>query len=79
MTSLLVVVTRGCGYDITVGVMCSQKLSLDGSKASDPRRSVSEHSAKSPFSSQSPATHENSNVVIYEVGRAPDWLAALMI
>ncbi len=44
-----------------------QKLSLDESKASDSRMSISERSLKSPSSIQSPATHENSNIVIYEV------------
>lgn len=43
-----------------------QKLSLDDSRASG-MRSVSERSVVSPVSTQSPATHENSNVVIYEV------------
>lgn len=43
-----------------------QKLSLDDSRASG-MRSVSERSVVSPVSTQSPATYENSNVVIYEV------------
>jgi len=42
-------------------------MSLDDSKASDTRMSTSERSLKSPFSTQSPATHENSNIVIFEV------------
>lgn len=45
----------------------NQKMSLEESKTSDTRKSISERSHNSPFSSQSPATYENSNVAIYEV------------
>uniref|UniRef100_A0A8C1I8Y5 Guanylate cyclase n=1 Tax=Cyprinus carpio TaxID=7962 RepID=A0A8C1I8Y5_CYPCA len=44
-------------------------------KASDSRMSISERSLKSPLSIQSPATYENSNVVIYEGDWA--WLKRL--
>lgn len=44
---------------------CLQKLSLDDSRASG-MKSISERSIASPVSTQSPATYENSNVVIYE-------------
>uniref|UniRef100_A0A8C1ZVG6 Guanylate cyclase n=1 Tax=Cyprinus carpio TaxID=7962 RepID=A0A8C1ZVG6_CYPCA len=47
--------------------LSNKKLSLDDSKASDSRMSISERSLKSPSSVQSPATYENSNVAIYEV------------
>lgn len=44
-----------------------QKMSLEESKTSDTRKSMSERSHTSPFSSQSPATYENSNIAIFEV------------
>uniref|UniRef100_A0A4W6FLQ8 Guanylate cyclase n=1 Tax=Lates calcarifer TaxID=8187 RepID=A0A4W6FLQ8_LATCA len=55
-----------------------QKLSLDDSRASG-MRSISDRSITSPVSTQSPATYENSNVVIYEgdwawLKRLPDGL-----
>ncbi|KAK2862850.1 hypothetical protein Q5P01_002383 [Channa striata] len=50
------------------------KLSLDDSRASG-MKSVSERSITSPVSIQSPATYENSNVVIYEGDWA--WLKRL--
>ncbi|XP_061089883.1 retinal guanylyl cyclase 2 [Conger conger] len=54
--------------------LSNKKPSLDGSKASEGRRSFSEaeRSLKSPFSAStlSPATPENSNVAIYE----GDWV-----
>ncbi|XP_021333059.1 retinal guanylyl cyclase 2 isoform X1 [Danio rerio] len=46
--------------------LSNKKLSVDDSKASDTRMSISERSLVSPMSSQSPATYENSNVAIYE-------------
>uniref|UniRef100_A0A672T5D5 Guanylate cyclase n=1 Tax=Sinocyclocheilus grahami TaxID=75366 RepID=A0A672T5D5_SINGR len=55
--------------------LSNKKLSLDDSKASDSRMSTSERSLKSPLSIQSPATFENSNVVIYEGDWA--WLKRL--
>uniref|UniRef100_A0A8C2CRR6 Guanylate cyclase n=1 Tax=Cyprinus carpio TaxID=7962 RepID=A0A8C2CRR6_CYPCA len=55
--------------------LSNKKLSLDDSKASDSRMSISERSLKSPLSIQSPATYENSNVVIYEGDWA--WLKRL--
>ncbi|XP_030285719.1 retinal guanylyl cyclase 2 isoform X1 [Sparus aurata] len=54
--------------------LSNKKLSLDDSRASG-MRSVSERSVVSPVSTQSPATHENSNVVIYEGDWA--WLKRL--
>ncbi|XP_051572013.1 retinal guanylyl cyclase 2-like isoform X3 [Myxocyprinus asiaticus] len=55
--------------------LSNKKLSLDDSKASETRLSISERSLKSPLSSQSPATYENSNVAIYEGDWA--WLKRL--
>ncbi|XP_036379833.1 retinal guanylyl cyclase 2-like [Megalops cyprinoides] len=57
--------------------LSNKKLSLDDSKASDVARSLSDHSLKSPYSASSltPATHENSNVAIYEGDWA--WLKRL--
>ncbi|KAJ8416772.1 hypothetical protein AAFF_G00326500 [Aldrovandia affinis] len=59
--------------------LSNKRLSSDDSKASEGRRSLSdaECSLRSPFSSStmSPATHENSNVVIYEGDWA--WLKRL--
>ncbi|XP_041635723.1 retinal guanylyl cyclase 2 [Cheilinus undulatus] len=52
----------------------NKKLSLDSSKASG-MKSISECSILSPVSTQSPATYENSNVVIYEGDWA--WLKRL--
>uniref|UniRef100_A0A8D2ZJN5 Guanylate cyclase n=1 Tax=Scophthalmus maximus TaxID=52904 RepID=A0A8D2ZJN5_SCOMX len=46
--------------------LSNKKLSLDDSKASG-MRSTSDRSVASPVSTLSPATYENSNVVIYEV------------
>ena len=43
-----------------------QKLSMDDSRTSA-GKSLSERSVNTPISSQSPATYENSNVVIFEV------------
>ncbi|XP_036966905.1 retinal guanylyl cyclase 2 [Acanthopagrus latus] len=54
--------------------LSNKKLSLDDSRASG-MRSVSERSVVSPVSTQSPATYENSNVVIYEGDWA--WLKRL--
>ncbi|XP_069028216.1 retinal guanylyl cyclase 2 [Embiotoca jacksoni] len=54
--------------------LSNKKLSMDGSKASGVK-SVSEHSVVSPVSTQSPATYENSNVVIFEGDWA--WLKRL--
>ncbi|XP_066537153.1 retinal guanylyl cyclase 2 [Hoplias malabaricus] len=45
--------------------LSNKKLSFDESRTSDSRKSFSERS-KSPFSSQSPVTHENTNVALYE-------------
>ncbi|XP_051998032.1 retinal guanylyl cyclase 2 isoform X2 [Xyrauchen texanus] len=55
--------------------LSNKKLSLDDSKASEIRLSISEQSHKSPLSSQSPATYENSNIAIYEGDWA--WLKRL--
>ncbi|XP_026792730.3 retinal guanylyl cyclase 2 isoform X2 [Pangasianodon hypophthalmus] len=55
--------------------LSNKKMSLEESKTSDTRKSISEHSHNSPFSSQSPATYENSNVAIYEGDWA--WLKRL--
>uniref|UniRef100_A0AAQ5ZSD9 Guanylate cyclase n=1 Tax=Amphiprion ocellaris TaxID=80972 RepID=A0AAQ5ZSD9_AMPOC len=49
--------------------LSNKKLSLDDSRASG-MKSVSEHSVASPISAQSPATYENSNVVIFEVSQS---------
>ncbi|XP_076581448.1 retinal guanylyl cyclase 2 isoform X2 [Chaetodon auriga] len=54
--------------------LSNKKLSLDDSRASN-MRSVSERSVTSPVSTQTPATYENSNVVIYEGDWA--WLKRL--
>uniref|UniRef100_A0A8C4HRT8 Guanylate cyclase n=1 Tax=Dicentrarchus labrax TaxID=13489 RepID=A0A8C4HRT8_DICLA len=54
--------------------LSNKKLSLDDSRISG-MRSVSECSATSPVSTQSPATYENSNIVIYEGDWA--WLKRL--
>ncbi|XP_035808815.1 retinal guanylyl cyclase 2 isoform X2 [Amphiprion ocellaris] len=54
--------------------LSNKKLSLDDSRASG-MKSVSEHSVASPISAQSPATYENSNVVIFEGDWA--WLKRL--
>ncbi|XP_028330604.1 retinal guanylyl cyclase 2 isoform X2 [Gouania willdenowi] len=51
-----------------------KKLSLDDSRASG-MRSMSDRSITSPISNKSPATHENSNIVIYEGDWA--WLKRL--
>uniref|UniRef100_A0A4W6FMN0 Guanylate cyclase n=1 Tax=Lates calcarifer TaxID=8187 RepID=A0A4W6FMN0_LATCA len=58
--------------------LSNKKLSLDDSRASG-MRSISDRSITSPVSTQSPATYENSNVVIYEgdwawLKRLPDGL-----
>lgn len=45
---------------------CPQKLSLDDSRISG-GQSISERSLNTPASSQSPATYENTNIVIFEV------------
>ncbi|KAK0149026.1 Retinal guanylyl cyclase 2 [Merluccius polli] len=50
--------------------LSNKKLSLSDSGASDYKRSVNDYSIASNVSSQSPATHENSNVAIYE----GDWV-----
>ena len=42
-------------------------LSMSDSRTSEAKLSVNEHSVRSNVSEQSPATHENSNVAIYEV------------
>ncbi|XP_017326963.1 retinal guanylyl cyclase 2 isoform X1 [Ictalurus punctatus] len=55
--------------------LSNKKMSLEESKTSDTRKSISERSHNSPFSSQSPATYENSNVAIYEGDWA--WLKRL--
>uniref|UniRef100_H3C262 Guanylate cyclase n=1 Tax=Tetraodon nigroviridis TaxID=99883 RepID=H3C262_TETNG len=55
--------------------LSNKKLSLDDSRASG-MRSISERSVVSPVSTKSPATHENSNVVIYEGDWA--WLKRLL-
>uniref|UniRef100_A0A8C9U9T7 Guanylate cyclase n=1 Tax=Scleropages formosus TaxID=113540 RepID=A0A8C9U9T7_SCLFO len=59
--------------------LSNKKLSFDESKASEIGRSASdtEHSLKSPYSTASlaPATHENSNVAVYEGDWA--WLKRL--
>uniref|UniRef100_A0A8C1CBD5 Guanylate cyclase n=1 Tax=Cyprinus carpio carpio TaxID=630221 RepID=A0A8C1CBD5_CYPCA len=55
--------------------LSNKKLSLDDSKASDSRMSISDRSLKSTSSIQSPATYENSNVAIYEGDWA--WLKRL--
>ncbi|KAM3591137.1 uncharacterized protein V6R79_023235 [Siganus canaliculatus] len=54
--------------------LSNKKLSLDDSRASG-MRSTSERSLVSPVSTQSPATYENSNVVIFEGDWA--WLKRL--
>ncbi|XP_068164325.1 retinal guanylyl cyclase 2 isoform X1 [Antennarius striatus] len=54
--------------------LSNKKLSLDDSRVSS-MRSVSERSITSPASTQSPATYENSNVVVYEGDWA--WLKRL--
>ncbi|XP_067435924.1 retinal guanylyl cyclase 2 isoform X1 [Thunnus thynnus] len=54
--------------------LSNKKMSLDDSRASG-MRSVSDHSVTSPVSTLSPATYENSNVVIYEGDWA--WLKRL--
>ncbi|RVE60301.1 hypothetical protein OJAV_G00179730 [Oryzias javanicus] len=54
--------------------LSNKKLSLDDSRTSG-GRSLSECSQNTPLSSQSPATYENSNVVIYEGDWA--WLKRL--
>ncbi|KAM9836646.1 retinal guanylyl cyclase 2 [Aulostomus maculatus] len=54
--------------------LSNKKLSLDDSRASG-MRSVSDQSVTSPVSTQSPATYENSNVVIFEGDWA--WLKRL--
>ncbi|XP_047440290.1 retinal guanylyl cyclase 2 isoform X3 [Mugil cephalus] len=54
--------------------LSNKKMSLDDSRASG-MKSVSEHSVASPVSTLSPATYENSNVVIYEGDWA--WLKRL--
>ncbi|KAI5104397.1 retinal guanylyl cyclase 2 isoform X1, partial [Silurus meridionalis] len=55
--------------------LSNKKMSLEESKTSDTRKSISERSHTSPFSSQSPATYENSNVAIFEGDWA--WLKRL--
>ncbi|XP_060780759.1 retinal guanylyl cyclase 2 isoform X3 [Neoarius graeffei] len=55
--------------------LSNKKMSLEESKTSDTRKSTSERSHNSPFSSQSPVTYENSNVAIYEGDWA--WLKRL--
>ncbi|KAM9500438.1 retinal guanylyl cyclase 2 [Clarias gariepinus] len=55
--------------------LSNKKMSLDESKTSDTRKSISERSHNSPFSSQSPATYENSNIAIFEGDWA--WLKRL--
>ncbi|XP_056156828.1 retinal guanylyl cyclase 2 [Lampris incognitus] len=55
--------------------LSNKKLSMDDSRASDVKRSFSAQSSTSVLSSQSPATLENSNVVIYEGDWA--WLKRL--
>nr|BAC76881.1 guanylyl cyclase [Oryzias latipes] len=54
--------------------LSNKKLSLDDSRTSG-GRSLSECSQNTPLSSQSPATYENSNIVIYEGDWA--WLKRL--
>ncbi|XP_030018113.1 retinal guanylyl cyclase 2 isoform X2 [Sphaeramia orbicularis] len=54
--------------------LSNKKLSLDDSRASG-MRSISDHSVTSPVSTQSPATYENTNVVIFEGDWA--WLKRL--
>ncbi|XP_015240974.1 PREDICTED: retinal guanylyl cyclase 2-like [Cyprinodon variegatus] len=54
--------------------LSNKKLSLDDSRTSG-GRSISERSLNTPASSQSPATYENSNVVIFEGDWA--WLKRL--
>ncbi|KAM7366520.1 hypothetical protein PAMP_015956 [Pampus punctatissimus] len=58
--------------------LSNKKLSLDDSRASG-MKSASDHSVTSPDSTLSPATYENSNIVIYEgdwawLKRLPDGL-----
>ncbi|KAK3546171.1 hypothetical protein QTP70_025149 [Hemibagrus guttatus] len=55
--------------------LSNKKMSLEESKTSDTRKSLSERSHTSPFSSQSPATYENSNIAIFEGDWA--WLKRL--
>lgn len=63
--------TKICQYIIiyntknSIDLILKQKLSVDESKTSVTRKSISSHN--SPYSSQSPVTYENSNVAIYEV------------
>ncbi|XP_072542868.1 retinal guanylyl cyclase 2 [Salminus brasiliensis] len=54
--------------DITfiIPSLSNKKMSFDDSRTSDTRKSFSDRSLKSPLSSQSPATHENTNVAVYE-------------
>uniref|UniRef100_UPI0037E743A5 retinal guanylyl cyclase 2 n=1 Tax=Semicossyphus pulcher TaxID=241346 RepID=UPI0037E743A5 len=54
--------------------LSNKKLSIDDSKASG-MKSLSDYSVASSFSTQSPATYENSNVVIFEGDWA--WLKKL--
>ncbi|XP_036452543.1 LOW QUALITY PROTEIN: retinal guanylyl cyclase 2 [Colossoma macropomum] len=54
--------------------LSNKKLSFDDSRTSDTRKSFSERS-KSTLSSQSPVTHENTNVAVYEGDWA--WLKRL--
>ncbi|XP_029931403.1 retinal guanylyl cyclase 2 isoform X2 [Myripristis murdjan] len=55
--------------------LSNKKMSMDDSRTSEMKRSASERSLASPVSTQSPATYENSNVVIYEGDWA--WLKRL--
>ncbi|KAL2079664.1 hypothetical protein ACEWY4_025408 [Coilia grayii] len=57
--------------------LSNKKLSLSNSNTSDMtvKKSNSDQSVKSPFSTQSPATYENSNVVLYQGDWA--WLKRL--
>uniref|UniRef100_A0A8C4ZLE5 Guanylate cyclase n=1 Tax=Gadus morhua TaxID=8049 RepID=A0A8C4ZLE5_GADMO len=50
--------------------LCNKMLSMSDSRTSEAKLSVNEHSVRSNVSEQSPATHENSNVAIYE----GDWV-----
>ncbi|MEQ2210198.1 hypothetical protein XENOCAPTIV_009753 [Xenoophorus captivus] len=60
----------GPGGMLSAGLLlessAQEKLSLDDSRTTG-GRSTSERSLNTPASSQSPATYENSNVVIFEV------------
>lgn len=54
--------------DITfiIPSLSNKKMSFDDGRTSETRKSSSERSLISPISSQSPATHENTNVAVYE-------------